>query len=354
MAKQTTDERLQEMGREFRETAERNGRESSSRRKHDPPPLPIFPEPKLASHLEISQHAGWLWNGYLTRGGVTLMSALWKAGKTTLLAHLLRSLETGGNFCGRAIDPGHVLMVTEESENRWAERVAALDLRDHISFIIRPFNAKPDWPSWELFLAFLKAKVEEHPVDLIVFDPLVNLWPVRDENDASQVQAALMPLHKIAERPALLLIHHNRKGDGQEATATRGSGALPGFVDIIMEMRRYDPANRKDRKRVLTGYGRYDETPEELVIELTEQGYEAQGDRRAASCRDLTAVLLEVLPTSSPGLTKEEIVEEWPGDSSPKAQRLTDALNSGAEMGKWQRDGKGYKGNPFRFWRPVG
>ena len=50
--------------------------------------------------------AVWLWEGYLMPGDVTLLTSLWKTGKTTLLAGLLQSLGTGTPFLGRATRPG--------------------------------------------------------------------------------------------------------------------------------------------------------------------------------------------------------------------------------------------------------
>ncbi len=314
------------------------------------PAAPVlgFPPPIPASKLKLSGGATWLWHGYLARGGITLFSALWKAGKTTLLAHLLREMERGGTFCGLPLAAGRVLYVTEESEHRWAERRDELGLHDHIEFLVRPFGAKPDGAQWKSFLGYLGDLQAAKPADLIVFDTLSNLWPVRDENDAPQVQAALMPLHKITETASLALIHHNRKGDGTEATAARGSGALAAFVDTIMEFRRYEPKNRQDRRRVLTGYGRYEDTPGELVIELTPDGYVAQGDRRDTGRRELSEVVVGMLP-ERPGLTIEEIRAEWPDGPPPPKDTLRDALNDGAEHGLWFRTGSGKRGDPHRY-----
>jgi hypothetical protein len=42
---------------------------------------------ELCSVLEGRAH--WLWHGYLLPGSVTLLTSVWKAGKTTLLSVLL-------------------------------------------------------------------------------------------------------------------------------------------------------------------------------------------------------------------------------------------------------------------------
>jgi len=77
-------------------------------------PIGVFPAPKHVSELvRADPTTAWLWKGFLLRGEVTLFSALWKAGKTTLLAYLLKAFETGGSFCGYDVQPASILYVTD-------------------------------------------------------------------------------------------------------------------------------------------------------------------------------------------------------------------------------------------------
>src|SRR5262249_12416766 len=75
-----------------------------------------------------------------------------------------------------------------------------------------------------------------------------------------------------ATAAAVRIAHHIEKSDAGEGRAARGSTALAGFVDVMLELRRFRPDCRADRRRVLTGYGRFDEVPGELVIELAADG----------------------------------------------------------------------------------
>jgi hypothetical protein len=311
-----------------------------------------FPMPKRASELiKNDAVARWLWHGYLARGEVTMFSALWKSGKTTLLSFLLRSLEVGSMFCGYQTQPAKVLYVTEEGEGRWADRRDALALADHIDFLIRPFPSRPRVELWQEFVSYLKRIQAERDYDLIILDTLANLWPVKDENDAARVQEALMPLHQLVDNAALMLVHHSRKSDGTEATSSRGSGALPAFVDTIIEFRRFRATDRKDRKRVLTGYGRHEETPDEVVVELSEHGYvTCGGDREVLEGRDISAVIDGILPTSGPGLTADQILDLWPDEARPNRNRFFAALGQGVDSGRYARQGHGKKGSPYSFW----
>ena len=48
---------------------------------------------------------------------------------------------------------------------------------------------------------------------------------------------------------------------------------------------------------MLRGLSRFDSVPDELMIELTDEGYVALGDRSAAGRRGDPAALLECLPS---------------------------------------------------------
>lgn len=339
-----------------------------------PAPGPAAPQPPARPFKWLSElaHAEandkWIWHGYLSRGGVTLLSALWKAGKSTLLSHLLKHLDgRHEQFLGLPIQPARVLYVTEEHEELWAERRDELGLGDHVGMICRPFRGRPSPAQWVEFTALLKRTAEEHRFDVVVMDTISKLWPVRDENDAGPVEEALMHLWRVTDAgAALLLVHHDRKGQGDEFTGMRGSGGLPAFAETLVEFRRSDPKNLKDAKRVLKGGGRYRETPTHRLIELTPAGYVSHGDpddlppadRQRLGVGDARgrevwqAALLEVLPAfGTPAMAAGSI------QANLKARlghgvRLTDLY---AHLDALVRDkvavlkGTGGRGSPFRW-----
>jgi hypothetical protein len=326
-----------------------------------PEPEPHFGQTRLTvipcSQLRL--HEGdthWLWEGYLARCEITLFSALWKAGKTTLLAHLLKAFAEGGAFCGQSVLPCRVLYVTEESEHRWAVRRDELGLGDHIDFIVRPFRRRPNFPDWFRFLQDVEARLKTDHHDLAVMDTVSKLWPVRDENDAAEVERALMPLHGLtAAGAAVKMVHHLRKGDGAEATGSRGSGVLPATADTILELRRFRPDDDQDRRRVLTGYGRWDATPAEVVVALQPdgKGYTAEGDRQHVAGKEITAAVSAILPVDPPGWTIQEIQDNWKPGSPPQRAKLLAALAQGTADGDWKREGTGKKNSAYTFWVPV-
>ena len=191
-----------------------------------------------------------------------------------------------------AVAPGRVLVISEEGSSLWARRRDDLSIGNHAEFVIRPFKGRPTQNAWVEFVDYVAKLVSERRFVLVILDTLTTLLPVDNENDAARMIYALLPLHAITEvGAALLLVHHPRKGDAREGQASRGSGALPGLVDVILELRRFDPARPEDRRRTLTAYSRFDETPGEMVIELTDGGYRVVGSKAEALRSDRLAVI---------------------------------------------------------------
>ncbi|MGL4554224.1 MAG: AAA family ATPase, partial [Gemmataceae bacterium] len=84
--------------------------------------------------------ADWLWRGYLRPGAVTLLTGLWKAGKTTLLSVLLSRLKAGGELAGLAVRAGRAVVVSEEPAELWWQRGRGLSLDGHVQWLCRPFR----------------------------------------------------------------------------------------------------------------------------------------------------------------------------------------------------------------------
>lgn len=313
-----------------------------------------WPAPKKAS--EVSRDAppvDWLLTGLVAARHITLLSALMKSGKTTLLGYLLRAWERGESFLGLRTRPANVLYVSEETETVWAERIETVGIADHVSFIHQPFMAKPTLAEWVAFVDYLAGLLSRDRYDAIVIDTISNLWPVLDENDAAQVIAALMPLRKLAAAgPAVLPVHHLGKADLGEGKGARGSTGLPGFVDVLAELKRFKPTEPADRCRVITGWGRFREVPDELVVRLADDGrsYTVEGSRRQVRQQDARETLLDILPASQPGSTWDQIHEKWPEGQGWKKESVHAALMAGLGR-EFQRTGRGQKGDPHRYHR---
>ena len=296
----------------------------------------------------------WLWRGYLARSYVTLLSGQPKMGKTTLLAVLLNRLARGGLLAGRDVTPGKALIVSEEPRDLWDLRRQRLGLGNHVCLLARPFAGKPDQAQWLGLLDHLAELHRRHTVNLVVLDSLAAFLPGHSENDAAEMLHALLPLQRLTgQGVAVLLLHHPRKhaaGDGQ---AARGSGALTGYVDVVMEMHWFTQSAEADRRRVLRAWSRLDETPRQLVIELNADGtdYRVVGDGPQQEFVQSWQVLEGVLLDATHKLTRQEILDSWPADyERPSAMTLSRWLGRAVTQGLVLREGTGRRNDAFRYW----
>ena len=293
----------------------------------------------------------WVWDGFLARDSVTLLSALPKCGKTTLLSHLLAALPGGGEFCGRALAPGRAVVISEEPEGVWAVRAKSLGMTAAIRVLARGSLVRGNADDWAGFLADIAEHVAADPADLIVFDTLANLWPVKDENSAAEVGAALAPLHRLTAGRAVLLVHHLRKSDGQEGTGSRGSGALAGFVDVIAELRRVKAGygDPNGRRRVLTGYGRYDAIPSEWIVEWDAETnqFHHRGEKEPSGVDATREAVLAMLADGKPW-TRKELWDGLPDGLRKNEPRFKSVLEAEAGV-LWRKEKGSGQGGGFVY-----
>jgi hypothetical protein len=306
--------------------------------------------------LQAESQRGWLWQGYIAPGNVTLLTSQWKAGKTTLLSILLDRMKAGGDLAGRPVRAGRALVVSEESPAHWYLRSQKFDFTDQVCWLCRPFSGKPRLAEWHALLDQIHTLHEQVGLDLVAIDPLASFLPGGSENDADAMLRALLPLQRLTTAgPAVLVQHHPRKRVSADGQWARGSGALSGYVDILIEMHWYEEAADADRRRRLLAWSRYDETPRQLVIELNAAGtdYVCLGDFEEEASRLLHPTLWQVLESARTKLTRKEIFEQWPRDRGKvDPTSLWRLLERAVEEGDLNREGIGVKSDPFRYWLP--
>jgi len=306
--------------------------------------------PIPASKLGDGEQVEWPWHGYLATGFITLLVGLWKGGKTTLVGHLLKCFGSGGDLAG-AVVPAKVLVITEEGNGLWARRRDEVGFGDHVYFHVRPFKTRPTFREWETYVNSVAKVVRAGGFNVVIFDTWQAVNPCPDENDAAGTMRAVTPLHGISEEGvAILLVHHPKKGDAGEGQASRGSGALTGFVDIILELRRFNAQEADDRRRKLKSHSRFEETPAEVVIELMDAGYRLVGSTGDANRDDRQQVIVEIL-NDTDWLTAEGVRDQWPEGAIPKPSKRTIQLdlNHGYDAGRWDRAGAGKRNDPYRY-----
>jgi hypothetical protein len=138
--------------------------------------------------------------------------------------------------------------------------------------------------------------------------------------------------------------------------AARGSGALPAFVDVLIEMERFDPNNDDDRRRRLRAYSRFERTPAHAVLELNAAGddYLYHGNFAQADWAEGLERIKRVLEQAPCKLRREEIIEDWPIDNlpAPADTTLRRCLDQAFAEGKVAREGAGLRNDPHLYWLP--
>ena len=299
--------------------------------------------------------AAWLWHGILAPGKVTALTSQAKSGKTTLASLLFVRLQAGGQLAGLAVTPGRSLVVSEESQLDWDARCRRLGIEKNVQFVCRPFKgARPSPAQWFSLIRHLENVHRQEGLDLVMIDPLATLLPGHAENSPQHLLDCLLPLQELANRgPAVWLLHHTGKGQCLDGQAARGTSALGGFVDIMIEMSHYKRARSKDRRRRLCAYSRYAETPRHLVIELNGDGsdYLVRTDAAGAVLVSVWPEVQYILASATDKLHQQTILERWPEDGEPPDRStLLRWLTRATRQGLIQRAGSGHRGDPFRYW----
>ncbi|MCE9531552.1 MAG: AAA family ATPase [Planctomycetes bacterium] len=303
--------------------------------------------------LSPGTQADWLWHGYLCPGDVTLLTSQWKTGKTTLLAGLLRHLEQGGDFLGRPLRPGRALVVSEESRAQWSERLRSMPIAGHAELMARPFPSRPNIDEWNDLIDYAQRMRRLGKLDLFVVDPLASFLPGRCESDAATLLEMLQPLHRLAaDGVAVLLLHHPRKKPSEEGQSARGSGALLGFVDIVLELNRFSKLQTDAWRRRLVALSRKPETPERLAYEWNrgtgiftpvEDPYDRQFEENWAT-------LHAILKRHKLAITHLELLKDWPIDQEkPSPASLYRWLNRAFDEKRLRREGLGTSRYPWSY-----
>lgn len=280
----------------------------------------------------------WILEDYLPAGGLALLVAKPKEGKSTVAYELAVRVAQGRAFLNRGSHQGGVLILALEEHPRDVRlrlRSLGADRLLNLYVCARPLDCTADT------MGAIRRFVSDQGIRLVVMDTLGAFWDVHDENDAAEVTQAMKPFLALARETGacVLLIHHARKSDGSYGDEIRGSGALFAAVDIAIILKRHEIQTQ----RVLHAVSRYPETPAKLVLDLTETGYVALGDPAALNKqarRDkIKAALSDILELP-------KVISARAGVALRDGRRLLDAL---AEGGEAFREGKGRKGSPHRY-----
>jgi hypothetical protein len=265
-------------------------------------------------------------------------------------------MKSGGILAGLPVRAGKAVIVSEESPSMWLERSRRFDFSGNVCWLCRPFTGKPRQSDWLALLDQILALHHQFGLSLEAIDPMAALMPFRTENDSAEMMASLLPLRRLtAEGLSIFLQHHPSKKATAAGQSARGSGALSGFVDVMLEMHWVAEAGSADRRRLLLGWSRHEETPRRLRMELSADGreYVVLEVPENEQQQSLRQGLWQVLESTETKMTRAEIIDDWPEEQGkPSAVWLWRLLERAVAHGEIKRDGAGTKRDPFHYWLP--
>lgn len=294
---------------------------------------------------ESGEEVPWVVEGLLARRTVTLLTGPPKSGKSTLTFALLRALERGSPFAGFAVSKTRAVILSEEEALTLHEKAVAFGVKE-ARFLTRR-EMRPDMTLAD----FLREGVREARrvgAHLLVLDtlPAWGRFGRDEEKDSGAMQAAMQcVLEAAGEGLAILVVHHTRKGGGEDGEAARGSSALVGAVDIALELRRAKEMPGPNF-RTLAAFSRFRESPaEEQSLELRGREYVRQGSAAEAKVVAWKERVVDFLARATGPMTRDEVAEGVGGMRELTIRALKELVADGVVV----RTGAGKRGDPHRY-----
>ena len=290
--------------------------------------------------------------GLLVRGCTSLIEGVPKlSGKTTLMLDWTRCIVAGGEWAGKRVERCPVVYLTEQSRSSFRHQAAKAGLLD-LEGVSVVFFAEVFTHSWPTLVDAVRQEVLRVGAGLVVVDTIAKWSRVDDENDATQAVRAMEPLQHLAETTncAVAGPRHERKSGGALGEAGRGSTAWTGSADIILALRRPEGSTANPNMRRLLGISRFDSTPDELEILLDGFRYRQRGDGEAYVAPETRDAILDTLPTDVHSAVSADDVLRASGLGRTTVHQV---LQDEVSCGQASVVGRGVKGSPWRYWRPV-
>jgi hypothetical protein len=295
-----------------------------------------------------SENVAWAARPWVALVGITLAIGKVKAaGKTTLFTHLVRSVLDGAPFMGMATAKGPVVYLSEQSKATFkvALQRAGLLHREDLLVITWTEASRIPWPEL-VSLAIRECK--RIGAILLVVDTIGQFTGLEGdaENNAGDALRAMKPLqHVAAERIGVLIGQHERKSGGDVEDSGRGSSAFAGAADIVINIRRL-PGNGSPNLRALRALSRFDDTPAELTIELTDDAYTVRDSKAVASQQAVVSIQAVIPRFDSEAFTLNQLCEV----ASVRRTIGQEVVQQLVQDKRLCRIGKGHKNDPYRYY----
>jgi hypothetical protein len=298
-------------------------------------PITVRTLQDLADDPALSSPPDWVLQPFFERGTLNSIYGIGKGGKSTMLQHVAVHVATGAAWAGYEVRQGPVLWV---------------DLEQGPRRLLRNFKAVAGWESAGILtvsdlgnppaLTDIRTMAEQYKPVVIVIDSLSKFCQVQDDNSSSEWQAALAPLETFARTSsaAVIVIDHDRKGEGLDGRAMRGaSSKLAAFDTAILVTR----AGGTMRKLSVVSREMGDLT---VTVDRTETGY------RLASGGEAVCVVLAALRSLGDSISITALHHHL-SERGQKSDRKTveNRLKIAVQDGHAIATGRGTKNDPTMY-----
>jgi len=217
----------------------------------------------------------WLIEGIFGRTLITEVVAKVKVGKTTFVLGGLRAGIAGDElYCGRIVSgPFRVAYVTEEGESTFLEAMRRYGLNDLVEqdafYTVFDYETLPGPFSKQIDELIEHATADQ--VDVVILDTLSIIAGLDEEDHAGKAATEMHHVRRLAAAGfAVGILRHSRKSGGEVGDAGRGSSAISGYCDILLQLEPYKGDEDTSNLRVLKSRSRLSMT-EPLVLEFDKE-----------------------------------------------------------------------------------
>lgn len=214
-----------------------------------PPAADGWPTPVRLIDEATLPRRRWVYAHHHIRGFVSVTASAGGIGKTSLTMVEAMAVATGRDLMGEPVKErtNAWIINLEDPRSELELRLAAamnhydikhgdiagklfMDGEDDIGITLAVEN-RDGIAQNEALLAFMRDKIKANSIGLVIIDPFVSVHEV-NENSNTAIQVVVAMLRKLARETdaAIHVVHHVRKGNGDDATidSVRGAGALIG------------------------------------------------------------------------------------------------------------------------------
>jgi hypothetical protein len=215
-------------------------------------------------------------------------------GKSTLVGGMFAAACEGEQFAGLDAASSGALWLTEEPAQVIGEHRDLFGLGGQVRVSFRH-----EWPpamDWPTKVKHAVAGCQEHGLDTLIVDT-TSAWAgltEGQENDAGAVMTALAPLEEAAHGAGLcvLALWHHRKSEGERGERLRGSSAIHGACDVVVELGREEGTARTMKVRGRHGQCEHTVELRGHVYVSTTPGLRARRSSASSTCSSVRRLQL--------------------------------------------------------------